>query len=91
MANVIVQIKVLPTRVDADFGMLAKECTKLITKFGGKVAKSEIEPIAFGMNALIIFFVMDEKKGSTEPLEIDIGKVSGVSTIDVLDVRRGIG
>ena len=53
--------------------------------------RTAIEPIAFGLRALKIIFVMDEAKGSTEPLEQDLAAIHGVQSVDVVDVRRAIG
>ena len=37
--------------------------------------KTEVEPVAFGLNALKIIFVMDESIGSPDPLEESIEKL----------------
>ena len=34
---------------------------------------------------------MDEKQGSTEPLEEKLSKLKGVQSVNVTDVRRAIG
>ena len=41
--------------------------------------KTEQEPIAFGLKALKIIFVMDEAKGSTDELESKIKEIEGVN------------
>lgn len=91
MANVIIKLKVLPKLVETDFDKLIKDCTKLIDAFGGKVHKTEKEPIAFGMQALIIIFIMDEQIGATDKLEAQITDLEAVSSVDVADVRRAFG
>ena len=48
--------------------------------------KVEQEPIAFGLKALKITFVADESKGSTEALEQDIKTISGVNSVEVVDL-----
>ena len=48
-------------------------------------------PVAFGLKALNVTFVMDEKKGSTDALEADLGVIEGVESVEVTDVRRTIG
>lgn len=91
MANVIIKLKVLPKLVETDFDKLIKDCTKLIKAFGGHVHKTEKEPIAFGMYALIIIFIMDENIGATDKLEAQITALKEVSSVDVADVRRAFG
>ena len=56
-----------------------------------KEFKTQIEPIAFGLKALNIIFVMDEGKGSTEKLEKKISQLDDVESVEVTDVRRAIG
>jgi len=91
MATIILTLKIMPSDPKVNLDLIADKAEKLITKFGGKPGKREKEPIAFGLVALKIIFIMDEKKGSTQSLEDDIAKLSGVSSVDVIDVRRAIG
>jgi len=75
-----------------DLNSLEDKVIKKIKEFAGDTeTKKEIELIAFGLKALKITFVMDEKKGSTDNLENDIGMIEGVNSVEVVDVRRAIG
>ena len=92
MAKAIITLKIMPKSPTIDLDKLALEAEKKITVFAGAgERKQEIEPVAFGLKALKITFVMDEAKGSTEPLEKEIIKVKGVNSVEVTDVRRAIG
>jgi elongation factor 1-beta len=92
MAKAIVTIKIMPESPDIDLNNISSEIETKIDSFAGKGdRKKEIEPIAFGLNALKITFVMDENKGSTEPLENEISGIEGVQSVEVVDVRRAIG
>jgi elongation factor 1-beta len=91
MADVIITLKIMPESHDVDLKGVEEKARKLISDFGGEVGKVEIEPIAFGLNALKLVFVMDESKGDTESLEKDISELAGVVSVDVVDVRRAIG
>lgn len=91
MAKVIISLKIMPSGIETNLDSVSEEANKLITAFGGKVGKTEKEPVAFGLNALKIMFIMDEQKGSTQSLEDDIAKLDGVNSVDVTDVRRTIG
>jgi len=92
MAYAIVTLKIMPQSPSVDLEKIAEEAEKKIIAYAGDGdRKKEIEPIAFGLKALKLIFVMDEKKGSPEPLENEISKIKGVQSVEVIDVRRAIG
>ena len=92
MAKAIVTSRVMPESPEIDLTKLEENCLNKIKEFCGEVeTKVEIEPIAFGLKALKITFVMDESLGSTEPLENSISSLEEVSSFEIIDVRRAIG
>ena len=91
MADVIVTLKVMPAGAESDLEDIKRKVSLAISEFGGEVGKTEIEPVAFGLKALVIIFVMDENKGSTEGLERRIEDLEDVNSVTVTDVRRAIG
>jgi elongation factor 1-beta len=91
MARMVVTLKIMPDSPDTNLDAIETKAKHKIAEFGGDVGKVEIEPIAFGLKALKIYFIMDESIGSTESLEENIAKVSGVSSVETFDVRRTIG
>ncbi len=91
MARVIITLRIMPDSPDTDLAAVEKKAAAEIELFGGKIGKKEIMPIAFGLKALILYFIMDESKGSTEPLEKKISGITGVGSVEVIDVRRAIG
>jgi len=91
MAQVIVTLKIMPKNPEINLPSLEEKVKDKIKVFGGEVGKVEQEPIAFGLKALKLIFVMDESLGSTESLEEDIRKLKGIQSVEVTDVRRAIG
>ena len=92
MARVVITFRIMPKGIDIDLHKLEMLSKKEIEHFTGPTEfKSSIQPIAFGLKALEILFVMDESKGSTEKLEQKITHISGVESVEVTDVRRAIG
>ena len=92
MADVVITLKIMPKSIDVDLDKLENEVVKEIKKFTGETQfKKEVEPVAFGLKALKITFVMDENKGSTEELENNISLLDGVNSVEVVDVRRAVG
>ena len=92
MASVVVTLKIMPQNTSVDLSKIEAEAKKEIVGFcNSKEFKTNIVPIAFGLKALDILFVMDEAKGSTEELEKKVSHLNGVESVDVTDVRRAIG
>ncbi|MBU0929943.1 MAG: elongation factor 1-beta [Nanoarchaeota archaeon] len=91
MAQVVVTIKIMPKSPDVDLKIIEEKAKEEITKFGGDTGKVEIEPIAFGLKAVNLIFVMDESIGNIDPLESKISEIDGVQSAEVTDVRRALG
>tara|TARA_Y100000034_G_C6732079_1_gene324398 strand:+ start:50 stop:322 length:273 start_codon:yes stop_codon:yes gene_type:complete len=90
MAEVIITFKVMPEDLEVDLNKLEKEAKELLNKYG-EVGKTQREKIAFGLEAIILIFVMDESKGSTDFIEDNMRNIDGVQSVEVTDVRRAIG
>ena len=91
MTKVVITIKVMPNSPDTDMDSLEDRVRAEIEKFGGDTGRVEFEPIGYGITALKCIFIMDEDKGSTEPLEGAIKTLDGVESVEITDVRRAIG
>jgi len=92
MAKVIVTLKIMPQSPEVDLGEIEKKAKQKIIDFAGETeTKTEIVPIAFGLKALNLMFVMDEEKGSTDFLETQVKDLDNVNSAEVTDVRRAIG
>ena len=91
MADIVVTLKIMPTSPEVDLEKVKEEAEVEIKEFGGELGKHEIEPVAFGIQSLNLFFVMDESLGSTEELEENLKKIKGVESVVVSDVRRALG
>ncbi len=93
MAVVIITLKIMPENPEIDMVELEKKAKEKIiefTKDDGEM-KVEIEPVAFGLNALKIIFVMEESLGSPDPLAETIESFDEVTSAEVVDVRRALG
>lgn len=92
MANAIVTLKIMPESPETDLTVLENGALEFIEAFAGKGdTKTEVEPVAFGLKALKITFIMDEKLGSPEELEKQISGMDHVNSVEITDVRRAIG
>jgi elongation factor 1-beta len=93
MAKAVVTIKIMPVSPDVDLKQVETVAVDKIDVFTGSGGEKriEIEPIAFGLKALKITFVMDENIGSTDSLEESLREIDGVNSAETVDVRRAIG
>ena len=94
MAKVVVTLRIMPDSPDADLEELEKKATKMINDFcqdDKAVGKVNIVPVAFGLKAIDILFVADEKKGDVDPVAEKISRLGNVASAEITDVRRVIG
>lgn len=91
MAKVIVEMKIMPVSPDTDLEKLKDQVDKEITAFGAKMHKHEIQPVAFGLKALVVTLVADEDKGSTDALEETLSALNHVESVMVTAVSRALG
>ncbi len=92
MANAVVTMKIMPESPDVDLEAVKDKALVIIEGFAGKGdTKVDIVPIAFGLKALNIIFVMDEALGSPDSLEEKIVGIDGVNSFEITDVRRAVG
>ncbi|RMF05070.1 elongation factor 1-beta [Candidatus Woesearchaeota archaeon] len=91
MANTIVTVKMMPESPDVDLAEITAAAKEVISKNGGTVGKEEIQPIAFGLKAVVLTYVVDESLGGTDSVEAELAKIENVQSVEVTDVRRAIG
>jgi len=92
MANAVVTIKIMPESPESDLTKIEAEAKAKIAEFAGEgQTKTTIEPVAFGLKSINIIFVVDEAKGSPDPIAEEIARLDNVNSAEVTDVRRAIG
>jgi len=85
-----VKIKIMPKSLETDLMKIEEEVKKMMEKCGVKNPKFGVQPIAFGLKALIVLFGWPEEK-EFEGFENSLMKIKGISSIKVIDMRRAIG
>ncbi len=93
MANAVVTLRIMPEGVEVNLDKVTKEAESAIDKFVGKHMQKVIEvtPVAFGLKAVEIQFMMDEKLGSPDTVADLIGNIDGVQSAEVTNVTRALG
>lgn len=90
MGTALVKIKIMPENPKVNLKEIEKQANEIIKEGEGKNPRTEIEPIAFGLNAVIIGFSLDESK-SIDNIQNKLAKIPHVSSAEVTDFRRAFG
>jgi len=89
MGKVAITMKVLPSDVKVNLEEISKKVQERL-KRDCEIYKVSMEPIAFGINALVFLFLRDESLG-TEDLVEDILKIKGVGDVVISDISLVYG
>ena len=90
MAVVALKIKILPETPETNLEELKGKLQVALEKAGAvRVQSIETEPIAFGLNALIITLAWPEQM-ETDTAE-NACKIEGVGNTEIIDYRRAFG
>ena len=86
MGNVIMKIRVMPSDVDVDLERILEEI-KNIQIEGLELRDHTIQPIAFGLKALVLVAVMPDTGGIGDRYVEEISKIEGVESVEVEDME----
>ena len=89
MGKVIVQARVMPEKVDTDFNKLKDLLKEVISKHGEFGVAKEV-PVAFGLKAIVVSFILEDKDGVMTAVEEEVKTIEGLQSFDVLDLRRAL-
>jgi elongation factor 1-beta len=87
MARLVVRIRILPAEAESDLEDVVELIKKSVPE-GMELKSSSMEPIAFGLKAIIGDFLLDDAEGQMDRLEESIKKVQGVGEIEVMNISR---
>jgi len=90
MGIAAVKIKLMPISPDVNLEEIEKRTEEIMNEHGVKNPKFEEQPIAFGLNAIIVLFAWPEEK-ELEDLELELGKIENIKSVQVIDMRRAFG
>ena len=90
MTLIAVRMKIMPKSPESDMAEIQKQVKEILHSFNVRNPDFTIEPIAFGLKALVMMFGWPEEK-ELEELEHKIQKIHHVGSVEVLDIRRAIG
>ena len=90
MGFTAVQLKIMPDSPSADLKAIEKKAEEIINSMHKTSVNVEEQPIAFGLNAIILSFAWNDEI-ETEKLEAELAKIEHVSSVEILDIRKAFG
>lgn len=79
--------KLMPESPDTDLDAIQAAAKKIVEEFGGNNKEYEIQPVAFGLKAVIVFFFYPDDK-DPEPLEEKFASIENVASCELIDMRK---
>ena len=87
MARLVVRIRILPAEAGSDLNEVVR-LLKTGTPIGIQLKAHAKEPIAFGLEAIVGDFLLEDEEGQMDRLEDSIKNTAGVGQIEVMNISR---
>ncbi len=79
--------KLMPTSPEVNLDTIQETAKKIVTEFGGTNKEYTIEPVAFGLKAVIVFFFYPDNKNAEE-VEKKLAEIENVASVKLIDMRK---
>ncbi len=86
MAKVMMRIRVMPNDVNVNMEELL-ERVKDIQLEGVELRDATIQPVAFGLKALVLLAIMPDTEGIGDKYVEEIQKIDGVESVEIEDME----
>lgn len=83
MGEVAIVYKIMPTGIEVELSDLKSRIEAAVSE-PIKLNRIDEKPIAFGLKALEVQVVLDDKKGGAEALEQSLNEIEGVESVEVV-------
>ena len=87
MTRLVVRIRILPAEAESNLENVVESLKKSVPP-GMEMKSSSMEPIAFGLKAIVGDFLLDDAEGQMDKLEESIKSIEGVGEIEVTNISR---
>ena len=87
MARLVARIRIMPADADSNLDNVLQSIKRTMPQ-GMEMKGHAIEPIAFGLKAIIGDFLLEDAEGQMDKLEESIKGVEGVGEIEVTNISR---
>jgi elongation factor 1-beta len=90
MGTALVTIKIMPESPNVNLEAIQEKAKQITQEKGGETPSTKTEPVAFGLNAIILNFALDESK-SIDDIQDKLKEIPELSSAEVIDFRRAFG
>ena len=90
MADAILKIKIMPDSPNANLDKIESDAKEIVELEQGRGLRISREPIAFGLNAVILLFLRNEELDQDVLMDA-LRKVEHVNSAEIIDFRRAFG
>lgn len=87
MARLIARIRIMPADAESNLDSVVQSIKTSMPE-GMEMKGHAMEPIAFGLKAIVGDFLLEDAEGQMDRLEETIKGVDGVGEIDVMNISR---
>jgi elongation factor 1-beta len=87
MARLVARIRILPAEAESNLDSVVQSIKSSIPQ-GMEMKGHALEPIAFGLKAIVGDFLLEDAEGQMDKLEDMIKNVEGVGEIEVMNISR---
>ena len=87
MARLVVRIRILPAEAESNLEDVVQLIKRSVPE-GMEMKSSTLEPIAFGLKAIVGDFLLDDAEGQMDKLEESIKSVEGAGELEVMNISR---
>jgi elongation factor 1-beta len=87
MARLIARIRIMPADAESNLDSVVSSIKSSMPE-GMEMKGHAMEPIAFGLKAIVGDFILEDAEGQMDRLEETIKGVEGVGEIDVMNISR---
>ncbi len=87
MAQLVARIRIMPADAESNLDAVV-QAMKTSMPQGMEMKGHAVEPIAFGLKAIVGDFLLEDAEGQMDKLEDSIKNIVGVGQIEVMNISR---
>ncbi len=87
MARLVARIRLLPADAESNLDAVVQSMKTSMPQ-GMEMKGHAVEPIAFGLKAILGDFLLEDAEGQMDKLEDSLKNIEGVGEIEVMNISR---